>query len=458
MRAVVFLLLAAGPSLLNAQEQPKPDAQLSPQAAYDQAVRPLDITRRSPQNWSEVELAALKVAREQAKPACAARNPDEFAGDDLVALAHLCAFAQMWQPVHQAAAKYVLAAQAATAELDSKGMIALATAFDYKVQASLNLNDPDDAVATTQTMLRTVPYDEFASEATNSTLHYIHFIRIPQALQLLAQRQAILLELIKGYALKADAPAAQPRLPVHALYADALALPAMQQFTNRLEDAENSYAELEAALPAALSSEDGMFIEEKRRQYLLLGKHLPRLKAMGSLLTPDAPVPDNLNTRFTQANVFLLFPDWCNQCIAMVFNGAARPKQLLEERHALFFPLMAQVDPPEKRAKPAIKDVPLPPSKSGKGPQLGSKPGERLHVDQQLAIKSTPDARLEGTPTVIVPMETLDAFAAVDFPLIVATDHNGVVRFVQVAQEDALTPGGEIDQIVMHIADTWPPD
>jgi hypothetical protein len=55
-------------------------------------------------------------------------------------------------------------------------------------------------------------------------------------------------------------------------------------------------------------------------------------------------------------------------------------------------------------------------------------------------------------------METLDAFAAVDFPLIVATDHNGVVRFVQVAQEDALTPGGEIDQIVMHIADTWPPD
>jgi hypothetical protein len=454
MRAVVFLLLAAGPSLLNAQEQPKPDAQLSPQAAYDQAVRPLDITRRSPQNWSEVELAALKVAREQAKPACAARNPDEFAGDDLVALAHLCAFAQMWQPVHQAAAKYVLAAQAATAELDSKGMIALATAFDYKVQASLNLNDPDDAVATTQTMLRTVPYDEFASEATNSTLHYIHFIRIPQALQLLAQRQAILLELIKGYALKADAPAAQPRLPVHALYADALALPAMQQFTNRLEDAEKSHAELETALPAALSSEDGMFIEEKRRQYLLLGKHLPTLKPMGSLLTPDAPLPENLNTRFTQANVFLLFPDWCNQCIAMVFNGAARPKQLLEERHALFFPLMAQVDPPEKRAKPAIRDVPLPSSRSGKGPQ----PGEKLHVDQQLAIKSTPDARLEGTPTVVVPMETLDAFAAVDFPLIVATDHNGVVRFVQVAQEDALTPGGEIDQIVMHIADTWPPD
>jgi hypothetical protein len=115
---------------------------------------------------------------------------------------------------------------------------------------------------------------------------------------------------------------------------------------------------------------------------------------------------------------------------------------------------MAQVDPPEKRAKPAIRDVPLPSSRSGKGPQ----PGEKLHVDQQLAIKSTPDARLEGTPTVVVPMETLDAFAAVDFPLIVATDHNGVVRFVQVAQEDALTPGGEIDQIVMHIADTWPPD
>jgi hypothetical protein len=496
MRVVVIGLLLAGVALGNSQtpapEQPQPEPKLSPQAAYDQVIRPLEITRRSPQNWSEIELGSLKIARELAKQACADRNPDQLTGDDLLALARLCAFAQLWQPVYQAASNYIAAAQGSTpgyiaAEQansmsspspvslanspsqpadSSKSMVSLAIAFDYKVQASLGLDKPDDAVMTAQTMLRTVPYDEFSSEATNSTLHYIHYILVPDAVALLTQRQPILIGLIKSYGVNADAikpdesgagtpstttvsaPSLRPPLPLHTLYADAIALPVMQQLANKSEDAARSYAELEAALPSGVSSEDG----------LLLGTHLPTLNPMGSLLSSDAPAPTNLNTRFAYANVFLLFPDWCNQCIAMVFNSAARPKELLEVRHVLFFPLMAQANPPEKRAKESIKNVPLPPARSGKGAQSQTGQQERLHVDQQLAIKSTPDARLEDTPTVIVPMETLDAFAAVDFPLIIATDHNGIVRVLQVASDDALGPGGEIDQIVMHILATWPPD
>jgi hypothetical protein len=153
--------------------------------------------------------------------------------------------------------------------------------------------------------------------------------------------------------------------------------------------------------------------------------------------------------------VFLLFPDWCNQCVAMGFNAAAKPKELLEDYHVRFFPLMAQANPPERRAVAPIKNVPLPPSKPGKGAQtaMGS-----LHVDQQLTIKSTPDARLEGTPTVLAPNETLDAFAAVDFPLVVGVDHNGIIRDLHVTPDDALAPGGDIDQTVLHLLATWPPE
>jgi hypothetical protein len=107
---VTYLLVTCIPfatTQASAQSQPPAESHLPPQAAYDQAIHPLEVTRRSPQNWSEVELAALNVARDQAEVACAARSPAQFTGDDLLGLARLCAFAQQWQPVLQAASKYI---------------------------------------------------------------------------------------------------------------------------------------------------------------------------------------------------------------------------------------------------------------------------------------------------------------------------------------------------------------
>jgi hypothetical protein len=467
MRGVLSVLLVSWLPLASAQTpapgQPPSEPQLSPQAAYDRATRPLEITRRSPQNWSDVELAALKVARENAKTECAARNPDQLNGEDLLALAHLCAFAFEWQAVHQAASNYINAAQGATSAGNSQGSTELATAFDYKVQASLNLNDPEDAVHTVQTMLRTAPYDLFASEATNSTIEFIRFIRTDESLVLLAQRQPILLARIKTQASPAQGsngaavaalPNTHPPLPLYALYADAMALPSTQQFANQSQAADESYAELESALPGSLSSEDAMYIGEKRRQYLLLGTHLPTLDPMGFLAFPGAAAPDKLNTWFANATVFLLFPDWCNQCVVMGSNATSKTKELADAYHVRFYPLIAQAHPLEKQVESPAKNVPLS-TKPGKAAQGKS---ERLHVDQQLAMKSSPDALLEGTPTIVVPDETIDKFAATDFPLIVAADHNGIIRFIHRASDDTLAPGGDIDRIVQHIISTWRPE
>jgi hypothetical protein len=469
MRLVIFVLfLCFGPLRLNSQmpmpTQSAPEPQLSPQAAYDQATRSLEITRRSPQNWSEVELAALKIARENAKAACLARNPDQAGGQDLLDLAHLCAFGQQWQNVYQAASNYLAAVQSGTHDVDPKVTSDLSLAFDYKVQGSLNENNPDDAFSTAQTMLRTVAYGLYASEATNSTIDYIHFIRTEQALALLVQRQPILLAQIKTYGSAigdtgnaivngaSALSAVHATLPLHTLYADAIVLPFMQQLANQPKAATASYAELEAATPNSLSSEESMLIREKRRQYLLIGTHLPVLNPMGSLSSPGASAPENLNTWFGFASVFLLFPDWCNQCVAMAFNSAAKSKELLDDYHVRFLPLIAQANPPEKRPDPAAKKVPL----SAKAAKEAQARSQRLHVDQQLTIKSTPDGLLEGTPTVVVPNETLDQLAATDFPLIIATDHNGVIRWIERASDDALAAGGEVDQIVLHILATWP--
>src|SRR5450631_524896 len=114
----------------------QPALQLSPQAAYDQAARPLDITRRPVENWSDVEQAALKVATAQAKDACLTRSPYQFKGEDLLAYARLCAFAQQWEPVQQAATSYLIAQGAATPAEQATGFPNLSLAFDYEVQAS----------------------------------------------------------------------------------------------------------------------------------------------------------------------------------------------------------------------------------------------------------------------------------------------------------------------------------
>lgn len=459
MRKLFLLFILHCVSILHAQAPANAstptEPPLSPQAAYDQVTRPLDIVRRSPANWSEIELNALKAARNQAAEACSARDPEQLDGDDLLALCHLCAFGQKWGPVFAASSKYLDPYRTKVPDAAPKGLANLSIAFDWKVQASLNLDEPFLAFNTAVTMLQTVPYDEFSSEATNSAVRYLHFLHSTEALALLAQRQPMILDLIKAQSVTAPTdtavPAPHPPLPLHLLYSDALALPTMQQFMNQMKPAAAAYADLEAHLPASLSSEDGMFIAEMRRQYLLLGSPLPTVKAMGSLIAPNAPIP-LIDQHFTAATVLMLFPDWCSQCIALAFNSPPRAKYLIETYHARFFPLISQADPPEKPTRASLKDVPIPPSKAGKGTS-----SPKLHVDQQINVTSTPDARLAGTPTLVVPNETLSAFAATDFPLIVATDHDGIIRAIQVAPDDALAPGGDIDQLVHHIVDTWPP-
>ena len=64
--------------------------------------------------------------------------------------------------------------------------------------------------------------------------------------------------------------------------------------------------------------------------------------------------------------------------------------------------------------------------------------------------------QLRCTPTLIVPPATLAQFAATDFPLLIATDSKGIIRFIQPASETALNQGDFLDQITMHIATQWP--
>lgn len=442
-----------------AQQSANPDAQLSPQAAYEKAIRPLEITRRSPQNWSEVELDALKVARENAETECAARSPEQIAGSDLLGFARLCAFALRWEPVHEAASKYINGVQGALTEKTPDTAGSLSMAFDYEVQASLNLEDLDSAISESQQMLRTVPYDAFVSEATNSTVDSIRFTRMEQALGLLRQRQPRILALMRASGWRrTDARVPDGRedgpspIPLHALYSDGIALAALQQLTKDFQSAATSYSELEESLPERIPPEDGMYIAEARRQYRLLGQRLPTVHPVGWLLSPGSTAPKDLNTRFANATVLMLFPDWCNQCITMGLDSKAKQDELAGAG-VRFYLLLAQRGPTGNRLQNREDKAPSS-SESSKMAQTNS---HKVHVRRQFPGKSGPEILLTGTPTVLVPNETLTDFAATDFPLIIAADRNGIVRWIQRASEKALKSDGDVNRIVNQILAMWPP-
>jgi hypothetical protein len=463
MRRLAVLLLLC-PCFAAAQQAATPPSplQLSPQAAYDEAIHPLDIVRSAAQNWSDSELAALAVAEDLAKTSCLARTSDQFTGEDLLAYAKLCALAQQWQFVKKAGTNYLIARNAASPADQLMGFPGLSLAFDYVIQASLHLGDPVNAFGTAQTMLRTVPYDALASDATNAVVRYVQLIQTDEAVALLSQRQPLLLALLRAHARPVAAPAQSPHpsLTIHDLYADAIALPAMLQFANNSDAARANFTELEVAVPGNLSPDDAILIAALRRQYLLLGAPLPQIPASAWLLdTATFAPPHDLNNKFGSGTILLLFPDWCAQCVAVGQNFRPAAERL-NKSAVYFYALLAQADPKPPAPKEAPK-LPLKPSPSTgvKGAKTPSPPSAKTatpHADIELTVKPIPSELLLATPTLIVPMETLSTFVATDVPLLIATDHDGIVRYIRPAPDNALVQNGLIDQIADRIREQWP--
>lgn len=429
-------------------QTPPSSPQLSPQSAYEQATHPLEITRRAIENWSDSETSALAVAIKQAKEQCSARTPSQYIGDDLIAYARLCALGQQWPTVQEAATLYLQAQRTATPPSTLADFPGLPQAYAYLIDSSLHLNDPTVARVTAEEMLRTVPYSELTSEATNEAIRYLQLIQTSDALSLLTQRQAILLSLLRASATANHGASRQP-VPLHAIYGDAIALAALQQFANQPKAAATTVTELDAALPPNLSPDDSILIAELRRQYALLGTALPDMAPSAYLLREPADDPRHIEVHFGAATAFLLFPDWCAQCIRM---GAQFMPALyrIGQYDVHFYALLAQANPPA--ASPPTPAKPKPAATTKATRFLPSPAALTTSPDRP----KTPAELLRETPTLIVSNDILTRFAATDFPFLIVTDHEGIIRFLQPAPENVLAAGGLADQVITRVIEQWP--
>ena len=400
--------------------------QLSPQAAYEQAVTPFEITRRSIQNWSDSETAAFAIAVHNASLACQARTVEQFSGDDLITFARLCALGQQWPSVSAAATRYI--------DTNATVKPQLSLAFAYRINAAFNMKDEQHGLAASITMLSAVPYDLTVDQAMQGALHYMQLAFMADALTLYHAREPYILKALSSQNAAASAP-----IPRSTLYADGLAYAALQKFAGHDEDATETVHELDAALPAKLEPDEEIPISASRRQYSFLGAKLPAIPLSVSLFA-EHETP-RINPNYGSATVLLLFPPWCAQCVRM---GQSLRETLyrISMNDVRLYGLLAQAPPP-------VSTPPKPEPRIGK-PKSSPEPTGP-------PVPKTAAELLVHTPTFIVPEATLDQFAATDFPLLIATDSKGVIRFIQPASETTLNAGDFLDQVAAHIAAQWPP-
>ena len=447
----VLLLLCLRSSIAQAPQAQGPGSvadglgMLSPQSAYDQASTPIDITRRNKANWSEIEKAALAVAVDKAKEACLTRGSVKYTGDDLISYARLCDLGQQWKIVYTAATTYINSKDVAKPQLEQ--------AYAFEVVADLNMQQWQAASHTCFAMLRSVPYGALTDEVTTTTIRYLQFAYLGDALDLSAQRQPYLLKLIQGSqaggTAAADASGGQTAaagvvsaqssataIPLHMLVRHALDYAALQAYNKQPELAAYVIADIDKAMPEKLPPDEAIFIAADRRQYALIGTHFPELPGAVSLLSPTASHRVNPGA----VTIFLLFPPWCAQCVRQEHEMAPALFHA-SENGVHMYGLLADNPPPAM--KPAVRAAAV----GGHSADAGDKPEAPKSAAEQL----------RGTPTLVVAPSTLADFNATDFPFLIATDHDGMIRLmVSAAPDNALVKDGPIDQIVDTILAGWP--
>ena len=414
-------------SLWSQAQQATAPPLLSPQAAYDDAERPLEIVRKSVANWSPSELTALGVSMKKAAEACGERTNLVYAGDDLIAMSKLCSFGQQWPQSKASATKYIKSEDADKPQL--------ALAYALQLEAALHLRDVAEIMADAKAMLAGVTYDGNVNAAADDTISYM---------QLAYTKQALALETIRQPLLLAALAAEKPVIPRRNLYASGVEQAELMQYMNQSADAAASITSLDQALgdEAKLSPDDVVPIGQARKQYGLLGNPLPKLTLSMSLA--NVTERPNLDTHFGAGTALLLFPDWCAQCLALTSSKNLWKAEQLDQGVTRLFVLLAE-ETPDRDTLRAEQFTQM------------AKPVSAVTAPATPATPKTPSELLLNTQTLVVPPETIANFAAEDFPFVVVIDHAGIVRFAGSGPENLLMPGDFLDRIVEHVAQTWPP-
>jgi thiol-disulfide isomerase/thioredoxin len=190
----------------------------------------------------------------------------------------------------------------------------------------------------------------------------------------------------------------------------------LERYESRNELAGATVGEVEGALPAtaALTGEDRRSVNSVNARYRLLGMHVPEVKTMRSLRSPNAKA--QIDPNFGSATVLVLFPDWCVSCRQMM-------KTLTQ---------FAAVN----------RDTPI----HADGLVFAD---DSVAAGQEAHEKNFKE--MSGTQTLVVPTATTENFGATDFPMGIVLDRAGSVRFIGQIPGNAFDGDSYIGKVILRM-------
>ena len=400
-----------------------PFLNLSPGAAYREAMQPVEVVHRSIANWSSSEQASLAIAVKNGSVACSAHPASEYFGEDLVDLARLCDLGLNWPATLEATGRYLG---------DSKNLSQRGEAYALTIDAELRLKDESSALRDAKAMLEALPYDATTASASDEALDYMELRYTADAIALAAKREPLLLAALGRQVPsvdeeKARRPSATPT--VAGLYQQATRLATLQQLNGELAQSELTVKTLNDAFSSPVSIDDRLAIERIVRQYHLLGQPLASLALSASLdgtrHLPQIPSHDAIT-------VLLVFPDWCAQAIHL---AEAIPKGVftVEKHEASMYGVLVETVEQTKPSSPLTWAI-----------------DASRNFNPAYA-----EAYLRGTQTVAVTSRLLTSLNTLELPLLIGLDQNGIVRYTGVPDDNALQPGQTVDSVVSLIGKHW---
>ncbi len=375
-------------------------------------------------NWSDAEVGAFVVGMRMAREACGQMAPENYAGDDLYDLAHLCSLGQDWNSANTAATRY----------LDSRAEPHRTQAFALSINALMHLNGTDLAVQTANSMMEHQPFDAEAAYALSYLKETLEQAGNPAALSLAQDEHPLIVKALEpGTALKATHGNAV--ISLGALFESAMDLAFWQRYSHNDAAAATAASDIDAALAkgGVPSAEDQQRIDAVRTQFALLGKPLPVFKTTPVQQAPKTPLkvrtkssatdpPMQIGPDYGAATVLVAFPDWCPQCRKMmktVTDFAAANKETPIHAYGLMF-----------------LDEPVSVSETTNDKQAAH--------EQNLK-------EVQGTNTLLMDSSDVRALGALDFPFGIVLDHEGKVQYVGELPGDAFNGNGYLEKVLTRM-------
>jgi len=397
-----------------------PDIATTPSAAYQFAMQPAEVVRRSSDNMSDAERYAWTVAVARAAEGCEKSNAADFKGEELYSLAQLCALGEKYPEAIAAIKSYL-----AGAETPQKPELARA----LWARTALQMADGRQSLRVTEQLIDMYPYDAIVHSVSQDVAMALAGPDEGAAIALAMRRFPALLDAI-GTGKPLASPDHDFEVPTAILFSDALKLAAIYKHRGDSEDADSILQQIAKRLEpvgSQISQAQHHQIDVAVKHFLMLGKAAPPIQYSRRIPKTQKRVDTPLSTRGKTA-VLLFYTSWCAQCFKRMSD----------------LPKLTKI----YRGKVAAYAVTTPEI-------FGVKTMRPDLIEKSVAASYKQETA--GVSMLVAGDDVRRALQVEDYPTLVIIGPNGTIQYLDDLPRDRFAPRGYIDRMLRRLTGTPPP-